>query len=149
MPPTGNATSEIQAIGFCHTLPQPWAGREARLDVVGRRTDRQQVEGADCVKGICQSISSVLISVLCTESCSQRAPTKLCVRCLGILPGRIRERLDRLAEDPYAHHPNVARLQSRPGYRLRVGDWRVIYEVEGKELVILVLRIGSRGEVYR
>jgi mRNA interferase RelE/StbE len=62
---------------------------------------------------------------------------------------RIRERLDHLAEDPYAHHPNVARLQSRPGYRLRVGDWRVIYEVEGKELVILVLRIGPRGEVYR
>jgi mRNA interferase RelE/StbE len=62
---------------------------------------------------------------------------------------RIREKLDPIAEDPYAQHPNVTRLQNRPGYRLRVGDWRVIYEIDGEELVILVLRIGSWGEVYR
>jgi mRNA interferase RelE/StbE len=62
---------------------------------------------------------------------------------------RIRERLDHIAAEPYAKHPNVIKLQNRPGYRLRVGDWRVIYEIEGEALVILVLRIGSRGEVYR
>jgi mRNA interferase RelE/StbE len=62
---------------------------------------------------------------------------------------RIRERLDNIAEDPYARHPNLTKIQNRPGYRLRVGDWRVIYETEGEELVILALRIGSRGEVYR
>ena len=62
---------------------------------------------------------------------------------------RIREGLDRIAIDPYAKYANVTRLQNRPGYRLRVGDWRVICEIEGDELVILVLRIGSRGEVYR
>lgn len=62
---------------------------------------------------------------------------------------RIRERLDRIATDPYAKHLNVTRLQNRAGYRLRVGDWRVIYEIEGDEQVILVLRIAPRGEVYR
>jgi len=62
---------------------------------------------------------------------------------------RIRERLNDIVADPYAKHPNVTKLQNRPGYRLRVGDWRVIYEIEEEELVILVLRIGSRGEVYR
>ena len=62
---------------------------------------------------------------------------------------RIRERLDHITADPYARHPNVTKLQNRPGYRLRMGDWRVIYEIEGEELVILVLRIGSRVEVYR
>ena len=62
---------------------------------------------------------------------------------------RIRERLDRIAIDPYAHYASVTKLQNRPGYRLRVGEWRVIYEIEGNELVILVLRVGSRGEVYR
>ena len=65
------------------------------------------------------------------------------------LAQRIRERLDHIAEDPYAQIPNVTRLQNRPGYRLRVGDWRVIYEIEEEELVILVLRVRTRGEVYR
>jgi len=62
---------------------------------------------------------------------------------------RIRERLDRIAADPYADHANVTRLQNRPGFRLRVGDWRVIYEVQEQRLIILVLRIGLRGDVYR
>jgi mRNA interferase RelE/StbE len=79
--------------------------------------------------------------------------TKSAAKALRKMPRdtaqRIRERLDHIAADPYAKHPSVTRLQNRPGYRLRVGDWRVIYEIEGQELVILVLRIGSRQEVYR
>jgi mRNA interferase RelE/StbE len=62
---------------------------------------------------------------------------------------RIRRSLDDLATNPYAEHLDVTKLQNRPGYRLRVGDWRVIYEIENDELTILVLRVGSRGEVYR
>jgi len=61
----------------------------------------------------------------------------------------IREKLDQLAQDPYARNPNLTKLQGRSGYRLRVGDWRVIYEVEDDRLVILVLKIAPRGEVYR
>ena len=34
-------------------------------------------------------------------------------------------------------------------YRFRVGDWRIIYQVKNDQLLILVLEIGSRGEVYR
>ena len=61
----------------------------------------------------------------------------------------IREKLDQLAQDPYVRNLNVTRLQGRSGYRLRVGDWRVIYELEDDQLVILVLKIAPRGEVYR
>jgi mRNA interferase RelE/StbE len=61
----------------------------------------------------------------------------------------IREKLEHVAADPYAQHNNVTRLQNRPGYRLRVGNWRVIYELQDDRLVVLILKIGSRGEIYR
>lgn len=61
----------------------------------------------------------------------------------------IREKLEAVAANPYANHPNAKKLQGRDGYRLRVGDWRVIYEVQNEQLMILVLRVAPRGEVYR
>jgi mRNA interferase RelE/StbE len=61
----------------------------------------------------------------------------------------IRSKLEAIAANPYAEHPNAKKLQGREGYRLRVGDWRVIYEIQNEQLVILVLRVAPRGEVYR
>lgn len=63
--------------------------------------------------------------------------------------GQILGKLDMLAHNPFAPNNNVTALQGREGYRLRVGDWRVIYEVENDVLRIFVLRIAPRGEVYR
>ena len=34
-------------------------------------------------------------------------------------------------------------------YRIRVGEWRVVYTVEDSRLVVLVVRVGHRGDVYR
>lgn len=62
---------------------------------------------------------------------------------------QIRRKLDELAQDPYGTNNNVTKLQERPGYRLRVGDWRIIYEVEDDVLRIIVMKVASRGEVYR
>ncbi len=62
---------------------------------------------------------------------------------------RIREKLESLAKAPYAPHPNVTKLKNRPGFQLRVGDWRVIYTLRDDELVVLILKIGHRGEIYR
>ena len=61
----------------------------------------------------------------------------------------IRKKLDKVAKDPFIPIPNATKLQGRFGYRLRVGDWRVIYEINNEEVVILVLKIAPRGEVYR
>lgn len=78
--------------------------------------------------------------------------TKEATKALRKLPRNvshlIREKLDDIASDPYIQHNNVTKLQNRSGYRLRVGDWRVIYEIDKGQLVILVLKLGSRGCVY-
>jgi mRNA interferase RelE/StbE len=60
----------------------------------------------------------------------------------------IREKLEQLKVAPYAPNNNVTKLVGRSGYRLWIGDWRVIYELEDEKLVLLVIRIGPRGEVY-
>jgi mRNA interferase RelE/StbE len=61
----------------------------------------------------------------------------------------IRKKLDAIAVKPFANHPNAKKLQGREGFRLRVGDWRVIYKIQNEQLVIIVLKIASRGEVYK
>jgi mRNA interferase RelE/StbE len=61
----------------------------------------------------------------------------------------IRINIEQIAENPFASHPNVTKLQNREGYRLRIGDWRVIYEIQKDKVLVLVLKIGLRGEVYR
>jgi mRNA interferase RelE/StbE len=61
----------------------------------------------------------------------------------------IREKLEVIAANPYPEHPIAKKLQGREGYRLRVGGWRVLYEIQNDQLVILVLRVASRGEVYK
>lgn len=42
-----------------------------------------------------------------------------------------------------------ANLQGRPGYRVRVGDYRIVYEVDDEQQTVTVLRIGHRRDVYR
>ena len=61
---------------------------------------------------------------------------------------RIRARLNDLVKDPY-NAPNVKKLTEHPGFRLRVGDWRVVYLLDQDRIVIQVIRIAPRGEVYR
>jgi mRNA interferase RelE/StbE len=53
-----------------------------------------------------------------------------------------------LAVDPRGH-PKVKRLVDRDGYRLRVGDRRVLFQIEDDRLIVLVLQIGHRREVHR
>ena len=61
---------------------------------------------------------------------------------------RVRGKLDRLARDPHAM-PNVKQLTGHPGFRLRIGDWRVLYVLHDERIVIHVIRIARRGDVYR
>ena len=75
--------------------------------------------------------------------------TKSLLRMPRNMAKLIREKLEMIAADPYADHPNAKKLQGREGYRLRVGDWRVIYTIQNEQLMIIVLKVASRGEVYK
>ena len=60
---------------------------------------------------------------------------------------RIRGAIALLADDP---RPPASRpLRGRPGYRVRVGDYRIIYTIEDTRLIVLVITIGHRRDVYR
>jgi mRNA interferase RelE/StbE len=61
----------------------------------------------------------------------------------------IREKMEQVAVDSFASIANSKKLQGRSGYRLRVGDWRVIYEINKDQVVIIVMKIAPRGEVYK
>jgi mRNA interferase RelE/StbE len=60
----------------------------------------------------------------------------------------ILSKIDRLAVDPFAPNNNVKKLTGRAGYRLRVGDWRVIYDLDTGMRVLEVERIAPRGGAY-
>ena len=62
---------------------------------------------------------------------------------------RIRRELGKLAEQPNRRDIDVASLTGRPGFRLRVGDWRVIFTRDDEARVIDVLRIAPRGQAYK
>ncbi len=58
-------------------------------------------------------------------------------------------KIEHLAADPFAANNTVKKLEGRPGYRLRVGGWRVIYEIRETRIVIYVLAIAPRGGIYK
>ncbi len=52
-----------------------------------------------------------------------------------------------LAADPRPH--GCRKLSGSEEYRVRVGDYRVLYEIEDAVLRVLVVKVGHRGDVYR
>lgn len=58
----------------------------------------------------------------------------------------IRDKIDQYSTDPASLANSVVKLQGRAGFRLRVGDWRVIFDEDGT--VIEILGIGPRGGIY-
>ncbi len=61
---------------------------------------------------------------------------------------KIAKRIEKLQEDPLP--PGHEKLKgSEDMYRIRQGDYRILYSILGKKLVVLVVKIGHRREVYR
>jgi mRNA interferase RelE/StbE len=60
---------------------------------------------------------------------------------------RLRAAIDLLAENP--RPPAAIPLKGSVFWRVRVGDYRIIYDIRDRELVVLVLDVGHRREIYR
>jgi len=59
----------------------------------------------------------------------------------------IAEKIDDLASNPYS--TDAKKLKNGNGrFRIRVGDYRIIYKIQDNELVILIVKIAHRREVY-
>lgn len=61
--------------------------------------------------------------------------------------GRIAEAIKALANDP--RPAGCKAMQDREGYRIRVGNYRVLYTVDDQVHVVDVISIGHRREIYR
>jgi mRNA interferase RelE/StbE len=60
---------------------------------------------------------------------------------------RIARRIDRIAEDPRS---DAVKLRGADDvWRSRVGDYRILYRIEDERVVIVIIRIGHRRDVYR
>ena len=62
---------------------------------------------------------------------------------------RARGELAKLIEDPHRNDIDVVKLQGRQGFRLRSGNWRVIFDRDDQIREIEVLRISLRSNIYK
>jgi mRNA interferase RelE/StbE len=63
---------------------------------------------------------------------------------------RVAKALELLAVDPFSELLDVKKLRTKGNYyRIRIGNYRIVYTVQGKDLVVLIVRIGHRGDVYQ
>jgi len=61
---------------------------------------------------------------------------------------RIADKIDSLAED--LPNPDTTKMKgNNPFHRIRVGEYRIIYEIQEDVLLILVVKIGHRKDIYR
>ena len=65
------------------------------------------------------------------------------------MASRITQRIEAVADAPRARNPNVKPLTGVEGYRLRVGDWRVLYALDHRAKRVLVRDVRARGSAYR
>ncbi|MCR5225150.1 MAG: type II toxin-antitoxin system RelE/ParE family toxin [Alphaproteobacteria bacterium] len=71
---------------------------------------------------------------------------------LAIIPKNIRQSIikainERLTETPYRFKPLVCNWKGY--FRMRVGDYRVIYRVEDEKVTVVIVRVAVRGNVYK
>lgn len=76
---------------------------------------------------------------------------KAAEKAIDSLPSKIRTRIviaiNDLGDEPRPDGCKKMSLDAR--YRIRIGDYRIVYEIEDEILLVLVVRVGHRRDVYR
>ena len=62
---------------------------------------------------------------------------------------RIDRALHSLSDDPTPSNSKHLIGEVNSLYRLRVGDYRIIYQIDGGKLIVLIVHVGHRKDVYR
>lgn len=75
--------------------------------------------------------------------------TKTLCKMPGGTANKIQAAMLSIAKNPAAYQGDWKRLEGTDYWRLRVGGWRAVCDVQNGELVILVLKIAPRGDVYK
>ncbi len=60
---------------------------------------------------------------------------------------KIIDQIGSLADNP--HPPGSKKLTNQEKYRIRIGNYRVLYNVEDEILTIFIIKVGHRKEIYR
>ena len=84
-----------------------------------------------------------MIYSIVIEKSAQKALAKI----IPAMQNRIIDAIRLLGDNP--RPTGVKKLTGREAWRIRIGDYRVIYEIQDTQLLIYVITIGHRKEVYR
>jgi mRNA interferase RelE/StbE len=77
-----------------------------------------------------------------------RASQKVINRFDGDMHARIIRKLETIEDNP--RPVGIEKLAGPDNlYRVRVGDWRIVYAIQDRNLVVLVVKVAHRREVYR
>jgi len=57
------------------------------------------------------------------------------------------DKIEKLADDPFP--ANARKLEARDGWRIRVGDYRILYTVDLKKKELIILSVAHRKDAYR
>lgn len=74
---------------------------------------------------------------------------KTLIRMPGGIAKKIQSLMLEIAKDPAGYRGDWKRLEGSEFWRLRVGGWRAICDVQDDELVVLVLKVAPRGDAYK
>ena len=72
---------------------------------------------------------------------------KIILKLPPLVAAKIENSLFELEENP--RPTGCKKLKGRSGYRIRVGDYRIIYEIEDNILRVIVIDLGHRKDIYR